>query len=276
MSNFQRFGFFSTISIVAMLVSLAHADTGLVSSTYLASRKVNGAALTNADTRFYGTGSGAADIAAKAVSIPSIGTLSEGQIIVVNPETTSSASGAHTLALNSGTAYPIYYNGTALNNAADASKIWKEGIPATFVLDGTGANAHWVFAGSGSDTGETYTQGTGITISDGTISNAGVRDIDTTNVDNGKIKVNKNGTESTITVASGMSGASVVNSTPTAGTAGLVPAPSAGDQDKILTGGATWKYVQVPVTAGGDPSAASNPAAVSTMASVWIDNTALN
>lgn len=220
MSNFQRFGFFSTISIVAMLVSLAHADTGLVSSTYLASRKVNGAALTNADTRFYGTGTGVTDSAAKAVSIPSIGTLSEGQIIVVNPETTSTASGAHTLALN-GTAYPIYYNGTALNNAADASKIWKAGVPATFVLDGTGANAHWVFAGSGGDTGETY---------------------------------------------------SVFNTSNN----GLVPAATGtGTSDKVLTGGATWKYIQVPVTAGGDPSG-SPAAAVSTMASVWIDNTALN
>ncbi len=371
MSFSQKFGLFLTVACVTFSASFVYADTGLISSTYLASRKINGASLTNASTYFYGTGAGDATSAAKTVTINTIdaANLTAGQVIVVNPSTTSGNTGSTTLTLRlnpsqtgAAAAKEIYYNGSAVNTAALGEKIWKSGVPATFVYDGS----HWVFAGSGSDTGETYTQGTGITISNGTISNAGVRDVNTTGVQNGQIKINKGGTETTVTVAGTMTGASVANNTPTAGASGLVPAPAAGDnvkflrgdgswatptdtdttysdfvgvhavndvtvagtaglvpapavaeankflkgdgswatptdttysnfttatnnasgtaglvqatagsQDKFLTGSATWSNIKVPVTAGGDPNATSSPAAVSSMASIWIDNTAL-
>ncbi len=52
-----------------------------------------------------------------------------------------------------------------------------------------------------------------------------------------------------------------------AGTVGLVPASTTGSQNKVLTGGATWAYTQVPV-ASGDPNASGT---VSNMASIWVE-----
>ena len=155
----QKCWIFSLFVAVICVTSVVRADTILTSNTYLGTRNVNGIPLTTQNGYFYGASSTAAATAAKEVTISSIdaANLSTGQVIVVTPANTSTATTAHTLRLNpsqtgAAAAKPIYYNGAAVNTAELAAKIWAAGVPATFVYDGT----NWVFAGSGGETGETY------------------------------------------------------------------------------------------------------------------------
>ena len=97
----------------------------------------------------YGTSTTAATDVQKEVSIPSITTLNEGQIIVVRPSVT--ASGANiTLKLNDFPAYPMRYNNAAITGATD-SIVWNADFPSQFVFDGD----YWVFLGHGIDTNTT-------------------------------------------------------------------------------------------------------------------------
>lgn len=120
-------------------------DKMLTSAT---SGTINGMAVAGTDGYFYdNAGGGAASSCAKTASIPSIGTLASGQVIVVTPANTSTCANAHTLALNGGTAAPIYYNGAAVSDATTGALVWTADVPSTFVYDGT----NWVFMGHGVD-----------------------------------------------------------------------------------------------------------------------------
>ncbi|MBQ7185596.1 MAG: hypothetical protein IJR92_02205, partial [Alphaproteobacteria bacterium] len=123
--------------------------------TDISANKVNGAPLSNANTYYYGSGTGANTTVAKAVSIPSITSVpTEGMVIVVKPIATSSAANP-TLNLNGTGAVRIKYNNSTTITSTDSGKIWKSGVPSIFVYDG----ANWVFAGSDTDTKYTFATG---------------------------------------------------------------------------------------------------------------------
>lgn len=113
--------------------------------------RVNGAALSNSASVFYGTSDTAAATTEKEVSIPSITTLDTGTIIIVKPTITSTVANS-TIKLNNFTAYPMRYNGAAITTSTD-SIVWGANCPSIFVFDGT----YWVFAGHGLDSNTTYT-----------------------------------------------------------------------------------------------------------------------
>jgi hypothetical protein len=113
--------------------------------------RVNGAALSNSASVFYGTSSTAAATVQKEVSIPSITTLDTGTIIVVQPTVTSTVANS-TLKLNNFDAYPMRYNNAAITTSTD-SIVWSAAYPSIWVFDGT----YWVFAGHGLDSNTTYT-----------------------------------------------------------------------------------------------------------------------
>ena len=113
--------------------------------------RVNGAALSNATSNFYGTSDTAAATVQKEVSIPSITSLDVGTVIIVQPTVTSTVANS-TLKLNSFDAYPMLYNNAAITTSTD-SIVWNANYPSIFVFDGT----YWVFAGHGLDSNTTYT-----------------------------------------------------------------------------------------------------------------------
>ena len=112
--------------------------------------RLNGAPLSNASSKFYGTSDSAATDVQKEVSIPSITSLYEGVFIIVQPTVTSTVANS-TLKLNSFDAYPMFYNGVAITTSTD-SVVWNLAYPSFWVFDGT----HWVFAGHGLDSNTTY------------------------------------------------------------------------------------------------------------------------
>ncbi len=228
----RRIEVFLLFLCVTGVTSVAYADTILTSNTYMGTRHVNGIPLTTQNGYFYGASDTAAATAAKTVTISSIdaSSLNVGQVIVVNPASTSTATTAHTLSLNSGTAKPIYYNGAAVNTAALGAKVWTAGVPSTFVYDGT----NWVFAGSGGESGQTYNAFGG---ANGSVAGTAGLVPAPAATDNTKF-LRGDGTWGTPTnttySAFGGANGSV------AGSAGLVPAPAATDDAKFLRGDGTW------------------------------------
>lgn len=116
-----------------------------------ATNRVNGAALSNATSNFYGVSNTAAATVQKEVSIPSITSLDTGTIIIVQPTVTSTVANS-TLKLNDFDAYPMRYNNAAITTSTD-SIVWSAAYPSIWVFDGT----YWVFAGHGLDSNTTYT-----------------------------------------------------------------------------------------------------------------------
>ena len=93
----------------------------------LAAHKVNGAPLSNAASYFYGEGVGAESAETKTVSIPSItGTPAVGQVIIVKPATTNTASTIK-INLNNTTAYSVLYRGGTTNIP---SEVWTAYVPS--------------------------------------------------------------------------------------------------------------------------------------------------
>ena len=80
----------------------------------------------------YGTSSTAAETVQKEVSIPSITTLTAGQVIVVQPSVTSTVADS-TLKLNSFPAYPMKYNGANITTSTD-SIVWGGKLPITVYI----------------------------------------------------------------------------------------------------------------------------------------------
>ena len=111
---------------------------------------INGALLSNATSYFFGTSSTAAATVQKEVSIPSITTLSAGQIIIIKPTTTSTVADS-TIKLNSFDAYPMRYKNAAITTSSD-SIVWPANVPTIWVFDGS----YWHFAGRGADDNTTY------------------------------------------------------------------------------------------------------------------------
>lgn len=111
----------------------------------------------------YGESTSAADAVLKEVTISSITSLSEGQIIIVKPTITSTVADA-TLKLNNFTAYPILYGTAAITTSTD-SITWAAGYPSWFRFDGS----NWVFLGHGVDNNTTYSA---MSVSEGTTGTA--------------------------------------------------------------------------------------------------------
>ena len=159
----RKFGLFSAVLTVVALSGFAYADTQMISGTFLDSRHINGASVSNQNTYFYGESSTNGTTAEKVVIIPSIDNTTEvgtGQVIVVKPTGTAPSGSYYALSLrlkneasDTGSAAAIYYNGAAIDSLTNAQKVWNPGVPAIFVYDGS----HWVFAGNGDSTDTTYT-----------------------------------------------------------------------------------------------------------------------
>lgn len=124
---------------------------------------INGAPLSNATSYFFATSDTAAATTEKVVSIPSITTLSAGQIIVVQPTITSTVANS-TIKLNNFDAYPMIYNNNAITTTSD-SVVWNANFPSIWVFDGT----NWVFAGHGIDSNTTYSN---MSVAEGTTGTA--------------------------------------------------------------------------------------------------------
>lgn len=107
----------------------------------------------------YGESTSAADAVQKEVTISSITSLSEGQIIIVKPTITSTVADA-TLKLNNFTAYPMLYGTAAITTSTD-SITWAANYPSWFRFDGS----NWVFLGHGLDNNTTYSA---MSVSEGT------------------------------------------------------------------------------------------------------------
>lgn len=98
----------------------------------------------------YGESTTEADTAQKEVTISSITSLNEGQIIIVKPTITSTVADS-TLKLNNFTAYPMKYGSAAITTSTD-SVVWAANYPSWFRFDGS----NWVFLGHGVDNNTTY------------------------------------------------------------------------------------------------------------------------
>lgn len=98
----------------------------------------------------YGESTTEADTAQKEVTISSITSLNEGQIIIVKPTITSTVADS-TLKLNNFTAYPMLYGSAAITTSTD-SVVWAANYPSWFRFDGS----NWVFLGHGVDNNTTY------------------------------------------------------------------------------------------------------------------------
>lgn len=110
--------------------------------------------LRNKDFIYFGTSSTAAATTEKVVNIPEITQLEVGQIIIVQPTTTSTVANS-TIALNNFTVYPMRYNNAAITTSTD-SIVWYANIPSIWRFDGT----YWVFLGHGLDSNTTYNSST--------------------------------------------------------------------------------------------------------------------
>jgi hypothetical protein len=111
----------------------------------------------------YGESTSAANAVQKEVSISSITSLNEGQIIIVKPTITSTVADA-TLKLNSFAAYPMLYGAAAITTSTD-SITWAANYPSWFRFDGS----NWVFLGHGVDNNTTYST---MSVSEGTTGTA--------------------------------------------------------------------------------------------------------
>lgn len=111
----------------------------------------------------YGESDSAADAVQKEVTISSITSLSEGQIIIVKPTITSTVADA-TLKLNNFAAYPMLYGAAAITTSTD-SITWAADYPSWFRFDGS----NWVFLGHGVDNNTTYSA---MSVSEGTTGTA--------------------------------------------------------------------------------------------------------
>lgn len=207
---------------------------------------INGAALSNSETLFYGTSATAGLTAEKKVSIPSITTLKKGVVIFVKPDITATTAGV-TLKLNDFTAYPIRYNGAAISTTTD-SIVWNQSYISIFVFDGT----FWQFAGHGYDKDTTYSDATDIVKGIAKLYNSTGNNTDGSMTQNSittqlatkqdtltagsNITISDNTISATDTTYSNFTGATAGD----AGASGLVPAPAAGDQQKFLQGDGTW------------------------------------
>ena len=109
----------------------------------LADNTINGIPLSQESGYFYGTGNGAADDEVKTVSIPEITTVAPGQVIVVKPATTNTRA-SFKINLNGSGAYSVNYRGST-SNVPDV--VWRAYTPSIFVLDESGDNRYWRFAG---------------------------------------------------------------------------------------------------------------------------------
>ena len=110
--------------------------------------------LRNKDFIYFGTSSSTAATVNKVVNIPEITQLEEGQIIIVQPTTTSTVANS-TIALNNFTVYPMRYNNAAITTSTD-SIVWYANVPSIWRFDGT----YWVFLGHGVDNNTTYNANT--------------------------------------------------------------------------------------------------------------------
>jgi len=110
--------------------------------------------LRNKDFIYFGTSSTAAATTEKVVNIPEITQLEVGQIIIVQPTTTSTVANS-TIALNNFTVYPMRYNNAAITTSTD-SIVWYANVPSIWRFDGT----YWVFLGHGVDNNTTYNSNT--------------------------------------------------------------------------------------------------------------------
>ncbi|MBQ6027682.1 MAG: hypothetical protein IJL21_03990 [Alphaproteobacteria bacterium] len=145
-----------------------------IESSDVSSHKVNGAPLSNTASYFYGEGVGEADTSTKTVSIPSItGTPAVGQVIIVKPATTNTASTIK-INLNNTAAYSVLYRGSTTNIPSEA---WTAYVPSIFVLDETsGGTKYWRYVGTSPSSmawGATETNATNAysTTFDGTTNN---------------------------------------------------------------------------------------------------------
>ena len=167
--------------------TIANAISSAVSGADISDHTVNGAPLSNEASYYYGSGVGGATSTAKTVTIESITTApTAGMTIVVNPATTATSGTSMTLNLNNTGAKAVKYEGsTTLTNAKSAA-IWKKDVPVVFVYDGT----NWLYEGN------KYVAGTGISVSNSVITNAGVRSVtaSASTADDGTLAVNTNGT----------------------------------------------------------------------------------
>lgn len=124
-------------------VSPVNGNVSLSIPSDISSNKINGAPLSNASSYFFGISDSAATDVEKVVSIPSITSLSAGQVIVVLPTVTSTVADS-TIKLNNFTAYPMRYQNTAITTTTD-TYVWTANTPSIFVFDGD----YWRFVCQG-------------------------------------------------------------------------------------------------------------------------------
>lgn len=167
--------------------TIANAISSAVSGADISDHTVNGAPLSNEASYYYGSGVGGATSTAKTVTIESITTApTAGMTIVVNPATTATSGTSMTLNLNNTGAKAVKYEGSTTLTDAKSAAIWKKDVPVVFVYDGT----NWLYEGN------KYVAGTGISVSNSVITNAGVRSVtaSASTADDGTLAVNTNGT----------------------------------------------------------------------------------
>lgn len=111
----------------------------------------------------YGESTTAAATVQKEVTISSIISLNEGQIIIVKPTITSTVADS-TLKLNNFSAYPMRYGTAAITTSTD-SIVWTANYPSWFRFDGE----YWVFLGHGIDNNTTYST---MSVAEGTTGTA--------------------------------------------------------------------------------------------------------
>ena len=86
-----------------------------------------------------GTSSSAKATVEKVVSIPSVTSLKEGQMIVVIPTTTSTVANS-TLKLNSFNAYPMQYKGVAITTSTDSISLFLSKLFMVCTITGLSSN----------------------------------------------------------------------------------------------------------------------------------------